>query len=58
MENKGVLLATHHLDEVETLVDRVVMLNEGMIVQDFYAEEMRERRGKSVIDMMREVYQG
>ncbi|AQS53561.1 Glycine betaine/carnitine/choline transport ATP-binding protein OpuCA [Jeotgalibaca dankookensis] len=58
VENKGVLLATHHLDEVETLVDRVVMLNEGMIVQDFYAEEMRERRGKSVIDMMREVYQG
>ena len=55
--DKGVLLATHHLDEVETLVDRVVMLNEGLIQRDFYAEDVREQEGKSVIDVMREVYQ-
>lgn len=56
--NKGVLLATHHLDEVEVLVDRIIMLNDGEIKRDFYAEEVREKEGKSIIDVMREVYQG
>lgn len=55
--DKGVLLATHHIDEIETLVDRVVMLNEGIITHDFYAEELRELESKSVIDLMREVYE-
>lgn len=56
--NKGVLLATHHIEEVEFLLDRVVMLQTGAIQKDFYAEEMRENEGKSIIDVMREVYQG
>lgn len=55
---KGVLLATHNIEEIEMLVDRVIMLNQGIITHDFYAEEMRETEGKSIIDMMREVYQG
>lgn len=54
--DKGVLLATHHLDEVEVLVDRIVMLEGGEIQRDFYAEDERAE-GKSVIDVMREVYQ-
>ena len=56
--DKGVLLATHHLDEVKMLVDRIIMLNEGEIQRDFYAEDVREKEGKSIIDVMREVYQG
>lgn len=55
--NKGVLLATHHIEEVEFLLDRVVMLQMGAIQKDFYAEEIRESEGKSIIDVMREVYQ-
>lgn len=55
---KGVLLATHNIEEIEMLVDRVVMLNQGIITHDFYPEEMREKEGKSIIDMMREVYEG
>lgn len=55
--NKGVLLATHHIEEVEFLLDRVVMLEMGVIQKDFYAEVIRETEGKSIIDVMREVYQ-
>ena len=40
------------------LVDRIIMLNEGEIQRDFYAEDVREKEGKSIIDVMREVYQG
>ena len=58
VSGKGVLLATHNMEEIETLVDRVIMLNQGIITHDFYAEELRETEGKSIIDMMREVYEG
>ena len=58
VDGKGVLIATHHIDEIEVLVDRIVMLEAGKIERDFYAEDMRENEGKAIIDVMREVYQG
>ncbi|MGM9927438.1 MAG: ABC transporter ATP-binding protein [Bacillus sp. (in: firmicutes)] len=58
MEERGILLTTHEIDEVEHLIDRVVILNEGVIAQDFYTETVRIEEGKSVIDKLREVEQG
>lgn len=55
--DKGVLLATHHIEEVEFLLDKIVMLKAGEIQREFYAEEVRAKEGKSIIDVMREVYQ-
>lgn len=55
--DKGVLIATHHLDEVEMLLDRIVMLRNGRVTKDFYAEDIRKTEGKAIIDVMREVYQ-
>ncbi|CZR00746.1 ABC transporter ATP-binding protein [Trichococcus collinsii] len=55
--DKGVLIATHHMDEVEMLLDRIVMLRNGRVVKDFYAEDVRQNEGKAIIDVMREVYQ-
>lgn len=57
VSGKGVLLTTHHLDEVEFLVDRLILLKDGGVQKDFYAEHVRESEGKSVLDVMREVYQ-
>lgn len=54
-EGRGILLTTHEVDEVEHLLDRVVILNNGVIVDDFYTEQVRIEEGKSVIDKMREV---
>lgn len=39
-----VLLATHDLDEVENVLDRCVILSKGVIVDDFYVEELHEKR--------------
>ena len=58
IEGRGILLTTHEIEEVEHLLDRVVILNDGVIVKDFYTEQMRMEEGKSVIDQLREVYQG
>ena len=56
LENKGVLLATHEIQEIEHLVDKVVMLDEGRLVREFYPEEVRLNEGLSIVDVMKEVY--
>lgn len=57
VEDKGVLITTHEIHEIEFLVDRVILMDEGKILREFNVEEVREMEGKSIIDIMREVYQ-
>ncbi|MER2094782.1 MAG: ABC transporter ATP-binding protein [Aerococcus urinaeequi] len=56
MAGRGVLISTHEINEIETLVDRVVMLKDRRIIQDFYTEDLRLEEGKSITDKMWEVY--
>lgn len=56
MAGRGVLISTHEINEIETLVDRVVMLKDRLIIQDFYTEDLRLEEGKSITDKMWEVY--
>ncbi|WP_069286278.1 ATP-binding cassette domain-containing protein [Aerococcus urinaeequi] len=56
MAGRGVLLSTHEINEIETLVDRVVMLKDRRIIQDFYTEDLRLEEGKSITNKMWEVY--
>ena len=55
-ENQAIIITTHAIVEKESLVDEVVILDEGQIITSFNAEELREREGKSILDKMREVY--
>lgn len=57
MEGRGILMTTHEIIEIEHLIDRVVFLQDGRIIDEHDTEEMREVYGKSVQDRMREVYQ-
>ena len=56
MEQRGVLISTHEVNEIESLIDNVVILKDGEIVENFKAEERREEQGQSILDVMREVY--
>ena len=56
MAGRGVLISTHEINEIETLVDRVVMLKDRRIIQDFYTEDLHLEEGKSITDKMWEVY--
>ncbi|QJC52490.1 ABC transporter ATP-binding protein [Paenibacillus albicereus] len=58
VEDRGVLITTHEIGDIEHLIDHAVLLDRGRVVRDFDCEQMREDEGKSVIDVMREVYQG
>ncbi|UTR12747.1 ABC transporter ATP-binding protein [Evansella sp. LMS18] len=57
IENRGVIITTHEIGDIEHLIDKVVLLDDGIVTKAFSAEEVRENEGKSVIDVMREVYQ-
>ncbi|WP_025783425.1 ATP-binding cassette domain-containing protein [Sporosarcina sp. D27] len=57
IENRGVIITTHEVGDIEHLIDKVVLLDDGKVTKEFSAEEARENEGKSVIDVMREVYQ-
>ncbi len=56
IEDRGVIITTHEINDIEHLIDKAVILNDGIVVKEFSTEEIRETEGKSVIDVMREVY--
>ncbi len=58
IEERGVIITTHEINDIEHLIDKVVLLDEGVVIREFDTEEVRENEGKSVIDVMREVLKG
>jgi ABC-2 type transport system ATP-binding protein len=58
IEERGVIITTHEINDIEHLIDKVVLLDEGVVIREFDTEEVREKEGKSVIDVMREVLKG
>ncbi len=57
IENRGVIITTHEINDIEHLIDKVILIDEGMVLREFNAEQVREEEGKSVVDVMREVFQ-
>jgi len=58
IEERGVILTTHEISDIEHLIDKAVLIDNGEVIKEFSVEEVRENEGKSVVDVMREVYQG
>lgn len=58
VEDRGVLITTHEINDIEHLIDKAVILDDGIVFKEFATEEMREVHGKSVVDVLREVYRG
>ncbi|MFB6465645.1 ATP-binding cassette domain-containing protein [Cytobacillus sp. Hz8] len=57
IEDRGVIITTHEINDIEHLIDKVVLLDNGKVLKEFDAETVRQNEGKSVVDVMREVYQ-
>jgi len=58
IEDRGVIITTHEINDIEHLIDKAVLIDNGAVIKEFRVEEVREQEGKSVIDIMREVYLG
>ncbi len=56
IEERGVLLTTHEVSEMEYLIDKAVILLGGKVHMELDCEQMRSEQGKSLVDLMREVY--
>jgi len=57
IEDRGVIITTHEISDIEHLIDKVILLDNWKVIRDFNTEEVRFEEGKSVTDVMREVYQ-
>lgn len=55
VEDRGVIITTHEIGDIEHFIDEVVLIDDGVVLKQFNAEEVREVEGKSVVDVMREV---
>ncbi|MGL4913250.1 MAG: ABC transporter ATP-binding protein [Romboutsia sp.] len=57
-DDQAIIITTHEIAEIQMIVDDVILIDHGKLVCKFNAEELRETKGMSIIDKMREVYKG
>jgi ABC-2 type transport system ATP-binding protein len=55
MEEQTLIISTHEVAEIEPLLDHVLLVQGGEILLSEKVEELRETKGQSVLDAMREV---
>ncbi|NLB88856.1 MAG: ABC transporter ATP-binding protein [Syntrophomonadaceae bacterium] len=51
-----IIICTHEISEVESLVDEVVFLSKGHIKLAGNAEDLRAQQGKSLVELMKELF--
>jgi ABC-2 type transport system ATP-binding protein len=57
-EHGSVVISSHMVEELESVVDHAVYMKKGAVVCDCNAEQLREERNLSVTELYREIYAG
>ncbi|MBO4998738.1 MAG: ABC transporter ATP-binding protein [Lachnospira sp.] len=52
----SVLMSTHLISDIENVLDEVIFIRDGQIVMAAVVDDIREREGKSVDELFREVF--
>ena len=52
----SVIISTHLIFDIESILDEVIFINKGRIILHGNVEEMKEKNGKSIDEMFREVF--
>ena len=55
-ENNSLLISSHLIRDMETILDEVIFLDNGKVVLSGNGEELRMERGLSIEELYREVY--
>lgn len=55
-ENATILISTHLIQDIETILDRVVFIQNGELKLNAAVDEIREQKGMSVDALFREVF--
>ncbi len=53
---QAIIISTHEIDEIESLVEKVVFIDQGRIQLSGDAEQLRMERNKSLVEIMKEVF--
>ncbi|HHY21512.1 MAG TPA: ABC transporter ATP-binding protein, partial [Bacilli bacterium] len=52
-EEQTVIIATHEIDEIESLLDKVLVIDNGHIIEREDVEDIREFKGQSVQEWLK-----
>ncbi|TAH75130.1 MAG: ABC transporter ATP-binding protein [Anaerolineaceae bacterium] len=55
-ENATVILSTHLISDIENVLDEVIFIKEGRLILHAPVDEIREKEGKSIDSLFREVF--
>lgn len=58
LSRQTILITTHEIQELEQLIDTVVVLRDGKLLSVGDVEDIREKKGKNLVEWMRELYEG
>ena len=57
LENQIILITTHEIKEVETLLDDIIAIKNGHIIGQKNVEDLRVNENRSIIDWMKSIYE-
>lgn len=55
-EDTTLLVSSHLVDELEKIIDHAIFIKNGVVELVGDAEELRETRGKSIVELYKEIY--
>ena len=55
-DDSTIVISTHLVDELEAVIDSVIFIKDGKSVIYGDAEQIREQRGKSIVELYKEIY--
>jgi ABC-2 type transport system ATP-binding protein len=58
LEKQTVVITTHEVSEIEYLLDEVIFIREGKMIERAIVDELRETNNHSVVDWMKKIYKG
>lgn len=55
-DDRAIILSSHLVDELEKIIDYAIFMKNGNMILKGEAESLREDRGKSIVDIYKEIY--
>lgn len=53
---KAIIMSSHLVDELEKIIDYAIFIRKGSVVMQGDAELLRREKGKTIVDMYKEIY--
>lgn len=54
--NSTMIISSHLVDELEKIIDNAIFIKKGTVVECGDAEELRNSRGQSIVDIYKQIY--